>query len=154
MRTILIFATISISGLFSCIDENEKKVYVNKSTSDFKTYWIYFRNNIVYFNNDSVKDLIDVPFEIRGYEDIDPIINVYDKDSAINFLNKFLDVENTTYKNIKTHREFIRELSHIEIYDTSLTNNITEERIENMEFDKTKNGWKLSRIYMDTKAMR
>ena len=132
--------------------ENTKKDTTINS-ENFQIFWNEFRHLINDTNSASLVEIFQIPFIINGYEDSDPQLKLSDSDSINKIFKDFLKEEMLSYDSISTHLQLINSLNNLEDFPgySAYENN---RRIENMEFVKNEIGWRLSRIYMNTKEMK
>lgn len=124
-----------------------------KNYGEFQSFWKKYREAIMDSNYTEIKEMTQIPLIIKGYEDNDPIIKINAK-SFIKLFNDFLKEVKVYYKDSTISRiEFIKKLNDPKEYN-GYTESKNWRAIENMEFIKTERGWKLSKIYMDTKGIK
>ncbi|MBK9391139.1 MAG: hypothetical protein IPN68_13460 [Bacteroidetes bacterium] len=156
MRKIILIAIILISCSFACFNNKEKqtnkvdsKSILEIELSDiFQTYWKDFREAVI--NSDSLKllTLTNFPLKSHGVMDSDPQILINSK----NFYYYFqicLNEETGMSINFETNLDFIKKIDKITDYKF-YTKNREWQRINQMEFQKINNYWRLTLIYFDT----
>ncbi len=120
------------------------------SKDNFASFWSKFRNTVLKSGTDSLRGFIQVPLSIYGYADTDPKLKIYKSDSIQLYLKAFMKENTVNFENLSNHFQLIKRLDRPEDYKDYLPSDKWV-RIENMEFIKTKSGWRLSVIYMNTK---
>lgn len=167
----LTIASVSMAFLCSCNgDTSEKKNNAGTNTDtltskqiivesdtlidsqNFQNFWLGFKKIILSKESKGINEVIDLPFEIYGFEDSDPRIKLSDVDSVNAVFNRFLLDSNVSYPNINNHFELIYNITQLEAFPGYAASE-NWRRIEQMEFRNNGNGWRLSRIYLNTKEL-
>ncbi len=127
-------------------DNASEKLSVGK----FADFWMGFRNSMIRSGTDSIMGFVEIPLKVRGYEDLDPKFEIVNSDSIKLFLDVFMKENTVNVESLHNHLQLIENLKKPEDYSHFAP---SEDwiRIENMEFQKTRFGWKLSEIYINTK---
>ncbi|WEK18860.1 MAG: hypothetical protein P0Y49_18965 [Candidatus Pedobacter colombiensis] len=135
-------------GIFPAKKANENHF---EDTQNFQLFWNGFRKAISSKNAKNITEFISIPFEVKGFEDRDPQFVISDKDSINKVFGKFLSEESIMYHDsIVTHFQLTQKIADIGTY-AEYSDYDNNKRIENMEFSRNANGWKLYRVYMNTK---
>ncbi len=121
-----------------------------KNNMEFREFWRKFRSLIIDSTQVPINQLFKVPFIIKGFEDTDPKITLNDFDSINSIFTTFLHQDNISNDSFTSHYQLIKSIVTIENHKEypSTGKNMS---IENMDFNNTKSGWRLCRIYMNTK---
>ena len=122
-------------------------------SQNFQNFWLGFRKVILSKESKGINEVVDIPFEAYGFEDSDPRIKLSDADSINIVFKKFLSESNVSYPNINNHLELINNITQLEAFPGYAASE-NWRRIEQMEFMNDGNGWRLSRIYLDTKGFK
>lgn len=122
-------------------------------SQNFQNFWLGFRKIILSKEPKGIDEVVDIPFEVYGFEDSDPRIKLSDTDSINTVFKKFLSESNVSYPNINNHFELINNITQLEAFPGYAASE-NWRRIEQMEFMNKGNGWKLSRVYLDTKELK
>ena len=163
MKIILFIATLFF--IISCNSQDQKvnnnlktdslKNNVNEikeslepnNVINFQSFWNKYKEAII--NNDSVSliNMTNFPLKARGFEDIDPQIDI-SKKVFFKVFNIFLktDVNDLNIDVIKNTTDVTKSVGYNEVDEM--------QRVGDMEFNKIGNTWKLSLIYLDTKELK
>lgn len=123
-----------------------KKEELSANQDDFQLFWNNFRRSISDSDYISLQIMVSDPLTVKGHEDQDPVLKIESK-LFVSFFKYFLgEFEGERAK-------FYTQLKNLVDCDTyQARHNIRQ--IEDLEFSKTENGWKLSLIYMDTRGLK
>ncbi len=122
-------------------------------SQNFQSFWLGFRKMVLSKESKGISKVIDLPFEIYGFEDSDPRIKLSNVDSVNVIFKRFLSESNVSYPDIDNHLELINNITQLEAFPGYAASE-NWRRIEQMEFRNDGNGWQLSRIYLDTKELK
>lgn len=167
IRLNIIFLFTAFASLTCCNPESKElnksadSLYINQreiladnnvDSLKFSSFWEQFRMAIVNSNYEELKRMTRFPLILEGFEDSDPVVKTND-DSFKEIFEYYLDHQTIYYKDSSyAKRDLFWNL-------TSLTNfkdyfeSDSLASVEYLNFTKTGSGWKLSKIYINTKEI-
>lgn len=163
MKIILFIATFFL--IISCNNQDQKtnnnlktdslnnnesiaKEYIKpKNAISFQFFWNQFKEATINNDSASLLNMTKFPLKARGFEDIDPQIDI-NKKNFLKVFNIFLktDVNDLNIDIVKNTTDVTKTVGYNEADEM--------QRVGDMEFNKTGITWKLSLIYLDTKELK
>ncbi len=147
----------------SCVENNKTEIKTeitkvdsnqnNIKSNDFRQYWKEFSDVVKKNDTNKMKLFINIPLTILGMEDTDPQFFLKDNE-IIKTFNYLLD--NSGYYDYK--KDFSYSNRELLMSNLDSVNGFKQssdvQRIEDLVFTKTKEGWKLEIIYMNTTNLK
>ncbi len=85
-------------------------------SQNFQSFWLGFKKIVLSKESNGINEVVDIPFEVYGFEDSDPRIKLIDVDSIYTIFKKFLSESNVSYPNINNHLELINNITQLEAF--------------------------------------
>jgi len=120
---------------------------------DFDKFWTELGNAVQVYDTNKIKQFIHIPLEILGREDSDPKFSANENEviDAFNFaINKGGYYDPDKDVSISNKQLLMSSLNSISEYNPSSD----KQWINDFVFIKTKEGWKLETIYLNTKEYK
>lgn len=133
-------------------NQKEMKTDPSIGTVNFFPFWEQFRMAIVNSNYEELKHMTHFPLILQGYEDSDPVLSAND-DSFKEIFEYYLKHQTIYYKDSSFAKmDFFKNLNSLKDFNDYFEKDSVAS-VEYLNFTRTSDGWKLSKIYLDTKGL-